>query len=748
MPAITSLDLSNAKLDVDHIADIANSLAPSATDRLGHSKLTVKGAVDTLKAVNPKGNFVTGTPYFIKDVYFYNDVDYLVTIDHTSSTVAADLASGKVVKYQGIVFKQSGTSSVYRTVDDKLQEFFSVRDAGAKGDGTTDDLSSILAAKSNYNYLHFPRVDNVNTTYYFGAITAGQLAGVFVSAENGVTLSFASGEYTYYTGMNFVTDVNVFFRDTSTKYVFSKTPSVMEKKSLPFTNTANKRKRIALDASNTLQVVGKSVSWPTGDAFSIETTTSTTSSMSFQAGTATFKGAFVGLGPYETVSALFNNKNSAGPIGIIVRGKDGFSVVFSSGGSVNYSTNIKNTGVAVTTTIPLSWPGLGQGVYDSFNPENSVWSVSRNSANTVIIKLNGKSLTTPFAPYCGDILEIGFVCYSSTAFTISGFTLEKRTDAIIGNQLLSEIRIFGDSTAAALPGCWADQIKPILDGGFGVKVGAVTNYAVAGTDIGYALNSMNTNGFGEAYYVIIAAGTNNVQGNTPLDQFKVAVDSTLDKVISEGRRPVVVLPWMWYTQAQSGGIGSPSLNYEKAAPYRMVLERSASERQAVLVVTGEELPNPSPTYLSSSSEVHLLRDNIHQDTLSNQLYARSISQAIIDDYCAMAGAVETTLPDSCFKNSAQQLDDFRFTVDKSGMCSFSGTIATPTITEGTTIVEIPRWLRPTRSVNFQAQAISSSGVMLGSCYLSFSKSTGVFNLTRAPASTSVIIVDASPYYVD
>ena len=36
MPAITSLDLSNAKLDVDHIAAIATSTIPTATDRLGN----------------------------------------------------------------------------------------------------------------------------------------------------------------------------------------------------------------------------------------------------------------------------------------------------------------------------------------------------------------------------------------------------------------------------------------------------------------------------------------------------------------------------------------------------------------------------------------------------------------------------------------------------------------------------------------------------------------------------------------
>lgn len=50
MPAITSLDLSNAKLDVDHIAAIATSPNPTATDRLGVTKLTMAGVVEDLNA--------------------------------------------------------------------------------------------------------------------------------------------------------------------------------------------------------------------------------------------------------------------------------------------------------------------------------------------------------------------------------------------------------------------------------------------------------------------------------------------------------------------------------------------------------------------------------------------------------------------------------------------------------------------------------------------------------------------------
>ena len=44
MPAITALDLNNAKLDVDFIAEIATSTAPTATNRLGHVNATMAAA--------------------------------------------------------------------------------------------------------------------------------------------------------------------------------------------------------------------------------------------------------------------------------------------------------------------------------------------------------------------------------------------------------------------------------------------------------------------------------------------------------------------------------------------------------------------------------------------------------------------------------------------------------------------------------------------------------------------------------
>lgn len=103
MTAITVEDLDNAKLDVDHIAEIATSLNQSATDRLGHIKLTITGAIDTMTALNPRGQWITATAYAVKDLFSDSGITYVTVVAHTSTSIAADLAAGKIALYQGVL---------------------------------------------------------------------------------------------------------------------------------------------------------------------------------------------------------------------------------------------------------------------------------------------------------------------------------------------------------------------------------------------------------------------------------------------------------------------------------------------------------------------------------------------------------------------------------------------------------------------------------------------------------------------
>ncbi|MFS2023878.1 tail fiber domain-containing protein [Massilia sp. CT11-137] len=171
MPALNINDLNNGKKDLDHIGEVATSEAETATDRLGRIKLTVRGAINSLKAFNVRGAFVGGTPYATKDVYVSDGVAYVALIDHVATTVDADLAAGKVTVHQGatredliaslgsslIGFIQDAIGAVKRTVLEKLRERVSITDfmtdaqrADAKAYTYTLDMTDAFSAGMSY----------------------------------------------------------------------------------------------------------------------------------------------------------------------------------------------------------------------------------------------------------------------------------------------------------------------------------------------------------------------------------------------------------------------------------------------------------------------------------------------------------------------------------------------------------------------------------------------------------------------
>ncbi len=160
MPSITITDLNNAKIDVDHIADIANSVLQTATDRLGHTKLTIQGAVDTIAAFNSRAAWAASTAYAVKDLVLTGGVWYVCVLAHTSSAAfATDSAKWRV--HQGVTSAQLsastgasligyGGSNVQSVLDGLRPGEVNIGDprfaGGADKNGVTDATAAIQAA--------------------------------------------------------------------------------------------------------------------------------------------------------------------------------------------------------------------------------------------------------------------------------------------------------------------------------------------------------------------------------------------------------------------------------------------------------------------------------------------------------------------------------------------------------------------------------------------------------------------------
>jgi hypothetical protein len=131
-----------------------------------------------------------------------------------SGTVESALnnLSDKTVGTNYIGYNEGGTGAVNRTLTSKLNDFISVKDFGAVGDGSTDDTSSILSCATycdtNNKAMFFPSgtynfTGGLNVTSNFGifAEPGAQLSATSSSVSTTPCMTFASSIYfnQYYT---------------------------------------------------------------------------------------------------------------------------------------------------------------------------------------------------------------------------------------------------------------------------------------------------------------------------------------------------------------------------------------------------------------------------------------------------------------------------------------------------------------------------------------------------------------------
>lgn len=158
MPSITTTDLTNAKLDVDHIAAIATSTSITATDRLGNIKDTIAGAVYKIAGITNRGAWVTATVYATKDIVTDSGTWYVCVVAHTSGATFAGDSSSKWRVYQGVTSGDlaassgaglvgdiaDGVGAVQTTVQAEIRKLSTkVWRYGAVGDGIADDTIAI-----------------------------------------------------------------------------------------------------------------------------------------------------------------------------------------------------------------------------------------------------------------------------------------------------------------------------------------------------------------------------------------------------------------------------------------------------------------------------------------------------------------------------------------------------------------------------------------------------------------------------
>lgn len=632
--------------------------------------------------------------------------DYQFKSPNDAQVWTVEDVSAETGDANSVAFIQQGAGAVTRSIQAKAGSNYTANDFGAVADGASDASPSIAAVKTNIGgsgVVKFESNPSQTGTYKLGTLGTNDFSGLTLDIPDGMTLDLPTSAYGPLKQVRFARQTEIHFSDLDFNYspVARKARQRNKDKFIGGGDLRMQRLR-TVNPNTGLRFL--SVPINTSDTFSSDTPTLADSTQYSYSGkaTGTWYGGFHQLRRGETYSCSVA-KTGSGAVGVMFRHNGGYSVLYADPSAPSTALmwrQIKATGGAIATAQDVSFPGRGS--YTSYDPSKALWGVTILDNGTALVTLNGRAVTQPvWTTSLGDIYEVGFVFQPTAGGASAAFTdtmVERNTDPL-GRSELPEIRIFGDSTSEYLTGMWQDDFKDMLDHTFGMKLGAISNLAVSGTNSFDVYQSITTNGLGGAYYVVVGIGTNDIQSGASLTTFANNITGILTSIQAAGRVPVMVMPYMWYGRSQIGSStkGQPSTNYDAGAPYRARLARLCSDAGAILVDPTRELPEPKPSYITTdTSQDPLVRDNIHQSYLGYKLYAWAIARAIASHAAQRADFKDyrVAVPTDWMRNSYTAGTNLKVQITDNGLVTLQGNMSVASGANNVVTMNLPRWARP------------------------------------------------------
>ena len=570
------------------------------------------------------------------------------------------------------------------------------------------DASVVLPYVQALGYgqvVRLPFVAGTSNVYYFSAFNPSATVGVKFVVDPGVSVSLPSD--------SIVGDPNsvsqYFSRDT--KLVFrSLGGSDYVAGAKPFTPMA----AIDCDASSVSAIspgaffTPQKISWPNSDTFEPDTFAfSDANSALFQyaPGDGKFHVGSVRPRVGDRYSMPLPVSGGAFPC-VLVQDQNGYSGVYFSADEASTCTVFrKNTGVPGTSKI-VTYPMQGNhSSYSAINSEIQLHVVSATKYDVLINGFTIASITTQ-----GPIDTIGFGAFftaTSGTFAVNLLypTVIRKYEGV-GSRFIA-LSVFGDSRSSYRMECWTEKAKKIADGSAGLRLWEIYNNAVAGQTSAQQLAVMQSVGVASGNIVVISIGTNDAQGQVGVSTYKANLEAMCDICIAAGKPFIVVKPPLWYTQAQSGGKGQPSANYQLTSQYRAICALVCANKGGKLVDIDAELGPIVSYYVNQSAAIDMVGkgdpvvfDNIHFTGTANDIMATAIIKAVMGIIAHESKAKYHTdwltvkALNSWLINTGDNPLQISATMD--GAVSLTGCVfkSSGAIVDGTAIAKLPQILAP------------------------------------------------------
>lgn len=455
-----------------------------------------------------------------------------------------DPVDTKAPSASNVTFLQSGTGAVTRYAQDKMREVVSVKDFGAKGDGTTDDTAAIQAAINSGFSISFPA-----GTYKCANLTQSTNFQRFYAIGNVTIQKNANGPIITSTG-NDVEFNGIGFRGESSTPVFTGHNIVSSGNNLRLINCGSRwaYARAVLATGNHVQIIGTCDLYQTTDSsatgYDIEIGVS---------GTATLYHELVGVyssqntggiklidvGAHSIHGGQFGKlyiASGTSPAGVNGGKTIGARILGDVTIEISSALFVGNQFGTVTITLALGTSGI---VINESNSMSTATVVNNGNGNSPIIKSIGTGSPS------GIVLQYGHDSANSTIrYGVDEIYIEDSSLALPNNKALR----FADSGGTYYTGMnlsatntWTignnngSGFSTVNSGSGGVYLGVAGSSIVQAYGSGFRPQTDNTYNLGTASqrWATVYAGTATI--NTSDARAKQQVRN-----LSEAERAVAV----------------------------------------------------------------------------------------------------------------------------------------------------------------------------------------------------------------